>query len=83
MGKIEDDQKDIMDDFKNFLIETDPEKVKNIDLLFKNLYYLQELLFHKKEQAEQTGDEKTLAYIDGQITGYKYALSVVNAFFDN
>lgn len=82
MGKMEFDPKD-MDDLKSYLTEYESEKIKNIDLLFRNLHYLQELLFQKKEQAEQAGDEKTIAYIDGQITGYKYAVSVVNAFFDN
>jgi hypothetical protein len=82
MGSMEFDPKDNMD-LKTYLNEYEADRVKNLDLLFKNLHYLQEVLFLKKEQAEQAGDEKTLAYIEGQIAGYKYAVSIVNAFFDN
>lgn len=61
----------------------DPQEIKNLDLLYRYLNEIQNFLFLKKEQAEQAGDEKMLAYIDGQISGYKVALATIHAFFDN
>lgn len=59
------------------------QQVRNIDLLYRSLNQIHEFLYEKKEQAQMANDEKTVAYINGQIAGFKLATSTIEAFFDN
>jgi len=76
-------QEDEMGLLALFLDQTEKPEIKNIDLLFRYLSEVQTSLLIKKEQAEQTNDEKLMAYIDGQISGHKLTLTIISAFFEN
>ena len=60
-----------------------PSNIKNIDLLYRYLSGVHSELLHKKENLSQGATERDIAYLEGQIAGYKIANSIIEAFFDN
>lgn len=76
-------QEDEMGLFALFLDQSEKPEIKNIDLLFRYLNEVHASLLSKKEQAEQSDDEKLVAYTDGQISGHKLTLTIISAFFEN
>lgn len=73
---LEDGLTSLFDDYKK-------QEVQNIDLLYRSLNDMYAFLMTKKDQLEQGGTPEEIAYINGQISGYKLTLAVMNAFFDN
>lgn len=65
------------------LLSFQKSEIKNLDLLYKYLNIVYSELMEKKEQLTKDSTDQERLYIEGQIAGFKYAHSVVEAFFDH
>lgn len=83
MDRSEEHVEELVDFLKSNMNDYNQHKTENIDLLYKSMNEVLNLLLIKKEQMEQTGTPEEFAYLNGQIAGYKLVMSVINAFFDH
>lgn len=82
MGKLEQNHP-LSSEISSYLNENNPQEIKNIDLLYRSMNDIYSFLIHKRDQLEQNCTPEELAYLNGQIAGYKLVMSVINAFFDH